>query len=94
MPAAYALVVVDDGGGMLAGVVNALDGLEMDGVMGAVFHADTAAAAVLDLDDGLRRGVQLELAGHAGAAHAHVLERSSESGLLVSLEVREGDEHI
>ena len=79
---------------MLAGVVNALDGLEMDGVMGAVLHADTAAAAVLYLDHGLRRGVQLELAGHAGTAHAHVLDGASESGLLVPLEVREGYEHV
>ena len=54
LAAAYALVVVDNGGYVLAGVVDSLYLLEVDGVMGAVFHADTAAAAVLDLDDGLR----------------------------------------
>ena len=53
LAAAHALGVVDDGGYVLAGVIRALDCLEMYCVMGAVLHADAAAAAVLDLDDGL-----------------------------------------
>ena len=63
--------------------------VEVYGVVGAVAHADAAAHAVVAVDLRLRGSVELELAGDACAPHAEVLERASETGLLMPLEVGE-----
>ena len=68
--------------------------VEVDRLVAAMGDADVAAAAMLTVDFGLRGGVQLHLAGDARAAHAEVLERAAEAGLLVALEVVHRDDDV
>ena len=84
--AARALVVVDIGGAALTG--------EGDGVLGADLGAGVALAAEGLVHIGLARSVLLQLARTASAAHAQVLQRAAEAGVLVALEVVQADDHI
>ena len=83
--AAHALVRVDAGLAVLA---------EGGGAVGADPGTGMAAHALFLLDEGLAGVVLLHLAGPAAAAHADVLETSAHAGLLMPLEVGEGDEDI
>ena len=68
------------------------------GDVGRVVGADLDAAAAADagvlVDERLARGVHLHLAGAGTAAHADVLQRATEAGAFVPLEVGQGDEHV
>ena len=61
-----------------------------DGLIGAALHAGAAAAADLGIEYGPGR-VLVGLAQGRGAAHAQVLDRSSEAGRQVGLEVGDHD---
>ena len=83
--AAHALVRVDGGFAV---------GTELGRAVGADPGAGPAADALLLLDEGLAGVVLLHLAGPGAAAHADVLQGAAHAGLLVALEVGQGDEHV
>lgn len=85
LSAAHATVRVDEGLAV---------GVEMDGIVGAVAHADATADTVLLVDFGFRAAVHLFLASHAATAHADVFQGTAKTGHLVALDVRNGDDDI
>ena len=62
--------------------------------MGALGGALAAAHAAAGLHLGLALGVLLHLPPAGAAAHAQVLDGAAEAGLLVALEVGQGDHHV
>lgn len=85
LAASYAFIIVDN-----SLVVN----VERECVVSAMAYTDTAADAVVAVDDRLGVAVHLEFAAYRTAAHAEVLEGAAETCLLVALEVGERDDHI
>lgn len=85
LPATYTFVIIDD---------RFVVGIEVNGIVGAMFHADVAALAILCFDFGLRVAVQFQFTAYAGATHTQVFQCAAESGLLVSLEVSHRDNDV
>ena len=68
--------------------------IEGESVVSAFAHASAASPAAAFVDHRLAVAVLVLLPGSRAAAHAYVLQRTSESGHLVPLEVRERDEYV
>ena len=69
-------------------------GVQVDGVVGTVLHANVAADAVRRVNLRLGGGVQFQFAGNSGGSHAQVLQCAAEACLFVSLEVGHADDDV
>src|SRR5450830_1305221 len=85
LPASDTLRVVDDG--LMVGVPSDRD-------LRAGTDAGTAGDALDDVDTRLGLRVHLHLPAPRTTAHADILERAAEAGLLMPLEVRERDNDV
>ncbi len=68
--------------------------IDRDRAVRTVFRTDAASYADVAVHGGLFGLVHLGLAAGRSAAHAEVLERAAESRRLVTLEVRQRDQHV
>src|SRR5664280_2662431 len=85
LPATDTLRVVDD---------SLVIGVPSDRDLWAGTDAGTAGGALDDVDTWLGLRVHLHLATPRTTAHAEILERATEAGLLMPLEVRERDDDV
>lgn len=69
-------------------------GVQVDGVVGTVLHANVAADAVRRVNLRLGGGVQFQFAGNSGGSHAQVLQCAAEACLFVSFEVSHADDDV